>query len=44
MRIGPRIALPRVGIVRLRSAEASTALEALRDLVRSAVKALFQRG
>jgi LysR family transcriptional regulator of abg operon len=44
LRISPRIALPRVGIVRLRSAEASSALEALLDLVRAEVKVLFHRG
>lgn len=44
LRISPRIALPRVGIVRLRSAEASPALDALLALVRAEVKAMFQQG
>ena len=42
LRISPRIALPRVGIVRLRSAEPSPALEALLALVRAEVRAMFQ--
>ncbi len=41
LRISPRIALPRVGIVRLRAAEPSAALEALLALVRAEVKALL---
>jgi DNA-binding transcriptional LysR family regulator len=41
LRISPRIALPRVGIVRLRSAETSAALEALLALVRAEVRALL---
>jgi len=41
LRIRPRIALPRVGIVRLRSAEASPALDALLALVRAEVRALL---
>jgi LysR family transcriptional regulator of abg operon len=44
LRISPRIALPRVGIVRLRSADASAALEALLALVRAEVKSMFQQG
>ena len=44
LRISPRIALPRVGIVCLRSAEPSPALEALLALVRAEVKAMFQKG
>lgn len=43
LRIRPRIALPRVGIVRLRAAEASPALDALLALVRAEVKAMFQK-
>ena len=41
LRISPRIALPRVGIVRLRTAESSPPLEALLALVRAQVKAMF---
>jgi LysR family transcriptional regulator, regulator of abg operon len=41
LRISPRIALPRVGIVRLRSAPPSPALDALLALVRAEVKAMF---
>lgn len=41
LRIRPRIALPRVGIVRLRSAEASPALDALLQLVRAEVRTLL---
>jgi LysR family transcriptional regulator of abg operon len=44
LRIRPRIALPRVGIVRLRSAPASAPLDALMTLVRVQVKALFHVG
>ncbi len=44
LRSTPRIALPRVGIVRLRSAEPSAALEALLALVRAEVKAMFHKG
>jgi LysR family transcriptional regulator of abg operon len=43
LRISPRIALPRVGIVRLRSAEPSAPLDALLALVRAEVKAMFQK-
>jgi DNA-binding transcriptional LysR family regulator len=41
LRISPRIALPRVGIVRLRAAAPSPQLEALLALVRAEVKSMF---
>lgn len=44
LRISPRIALPRVGIVRLRAAAPSPPLETLLALVRAEVRTLFQKG
>lgn len=43
LRIAPRIALPQVGIVRLRSAQRSVVLEALLTLVRAEVRQMFDK-
>lgn len=44
LRVAPVIPLPQVGIVRLRSAQASEPLEALLELVRAEVRHMFEAG